>query len=1215
MPKYKFKWSNLKPSLLRALCRDLDLYVDQHDYALALQATYGARPKEEFIRDAWRVLLHSWLRTSKESREWVVQALRDIRGEKGALTGRDAQTEYLEGLRVAKNLRQIVWTELIAVGEIEREDAEHDHVGGSPEALAPTPTSTQPRKHKHPKAPASTPSPSATDGRPQSLQMSHHRRSVVSTALADPEVGQLVRVRGQQWVVSAVDCSTQPVDELAPAELPGRTLVSLSSVSDDDLGRELTVVWEVEPGREIVPATQLPEVQADGFDDPQRLGAFLDAVRWGTIASADTRTLQAPFRSGITIETYQLAPVARALAMPRVNLLIADDVGLGKTIEAGLVAQELLLRHRVRRMMVVCPAPLTGKWKDEMDEKFGLDFTVLDANALRDLRRSHGLLANPFAVFARTIISLQWLRTPRVQRLLDEVLTQETRHPGFIDLLIVDEAHHCAPPAPRKTAGYAVDSLQTRAVRRLGEYSQHRLFLSATPHNGYRESWQALLEMLDPQRFTRGVEPDPKVLGQVMVRRLKDDLVDADGHRLFQGRETQAIEITYSDAERDGHQLLERYLRARRAKVAGDKVRGNDLVALLLKKRLFSSPLAFARTLDAHRATIERGASSHRGELPDYLQEAIGWDDDLLDDESSAQVETEFLLAIDDGVEQDSDSESLRRELVAWTERNVGPADSKAEGLLDELRRLRKSDERVIVFTEYVDTQRWLAELIEASGLGGERLGLLFGGMDEKRREHLKAAFQAPPDRHPIRVLLATDSASEGIDLQLHCHRVIHYDIPFNPNRLEQRIGRVDRHGQDHEVLVSHFVGAGWQQAGPHSYDADLEFLSRVATKVAVEREDLGSVNPVLATAVEAHMLGRPVLVDPLAVKAHPSAQLLRAEQDLRAQVASLRTQLDRSVADLHVRPANVRRVVDTALAMAQQPALRERTPGIIEPPTLRSGWERTLAGQDDPLTGQARPLTFDAELAGPDVVYAHLEHPLVAHSTRLLRSAIWGDASVLHRVAAVRANLSAAAGIDDLLVAVFARLVIVGSDGARLHEEVMLTGRALARTGRGRRLELEQPRFAQLREAIEGALEPDQCRLVPESVCERVVQDWDRLEPLLAQDVQARAKERLSSLVRTLERRRGDEDERIRGVFTQLRKTLQTAVASDGGVQLSFDDLDSAERGQVVRDRQAWQTRLEGLDDELARELSTVSSRYENVRELVFPFAVAVVLPDGAAQ
>ena len=144
------------------------------------------------------------------------------------------------------------------------------------------------------------------------------------------DIGQLVRVRGQQWVVSDLSAATLPADELAASTLPGRTLVTLTSVSEDDLGEELSVVWEVEPGRTVIPAGVLPDVPApEAWDDPRQLGALLDAVRWGTVASADVATLQAPFRAGIQIKDYQLEPVAKALRMPRVSLLTRRSTPCG----------------------------------------------------------------------------------------------------------------------------------------------------------------------------------------------------------------------------------------------------------------------------------------------------------------------------------------------------------------------------------------------------------------------------------------------------------------------------------------------------------------------------------------------------------------------------------------------------------------------------------------------------------------------------------------------------------------------------------------------------------------------------------------------------------------------------------------------------------------------------------------------------------------------
>ena len=200
-----------------------------------------------------------------------------------------------------------------------------------------------------------------------------------------PEQGQLVSVRSRRWVVGEVNKSTLPPPPLEPVPARPQHLVSLLSVEDDALGEELQVVWEIEPGADVIEKVALPE--PTGFDPPDRLDAFLDAVRWGAASTADVRNIQSPFRSGIDIEDYQLDPVVRAIQMPRVSLLVADDVGLGKTIESGLVALELIIRHRARRVLVVCPASLQVQWRDQMRDKFGLDFRIVDSELMKDLRR------------------------------------------------------------------------------------------------------------------------------------------------------------------------------------------------------------------------------------------------------------------------------------------------------------------------------------------------------------------------------------------------------------------------------------------------------------------------------------------------------------------------------------------------------------------------------------------------------------------------------------------------------------------------------------------------------------------------------------------------------------------------------------------------------------------------------------------------------------
>ena len=225
---------------------------------------------------------------------------------------------------------------------------------------------------------------------------------------ATPEQGQLVQVRSRPWVVNQIKASTLPIPAMLLPIAKPQHLVTLSSVEDDGLGEELQIVWEIEPGAKVVEKVALPE--PTDFDAPEKLDAFLDAVRWGAASTADVKNIQSPFRSGIEIEDYQLDPVVRAIQMPRVNLLIADDVGLGKTIEAGMVALELIIRHRARKILVVCLSALQIQWRDQMRDKFGLDFRIVDSSLMRDLRRRRGIHVNPWSHFPRLITSIDFLK-------------------------------------------------------------------------------------------------------------------------------------------------------------------------------------------------------------------------------------------------------------------------------------------------------------------------------------------------------------------------------------------------------------------------------------------------------------------------------------------------------------------------------------------------------------------------------------------------------------------------------------------------------------------------------------------------------------------------------------------------------------------------------------------------------------------------------------
>ncbi|MBM7489146.1 superfamily II DNA or RNA helicase [Micromonospora luteifusca] len=1036
---------------------------------------------------------------------------------------------------------------------------------------------------------------------------------------AKPAIGALVAVRGQRWVVSDVQ------------EGEHSSLVSLQSVEDGRYGHTLDVIWEVEPGRQVLPSGSLPDVTGGKFDSPQRLAAFLDAVRWSAVTSADVKTLQSPFRSGVAIEDYQLEPVARAVDAPRVNLLLADDVGLGKTIEAGLVAQELLLRQRARRIMIVCPAGLTLKWRDEMAEKFGLDFTIIDAERCATVRRTHGSAANPFEVYPLSIISLPWLRGQKAQRLLDEVIPADgPTYPRTFDLLILDEAHHVAPAAPKQV--YAIDSQQTKLIRRLAPHFTHRLFLSATPHNGYQASFTALLEILDNQRFARGVEPDQSAVRDTVVRRLKRDVTDADGKPRFVERVATAIPVTYPDSERQIHALLTEFAELRRKRLHSQRGRkATDLVTLLLKKRLFSSPAAFAHTVGVYLETMRSRKAPAVLPANDDVPE---WMEDFFDDVAT-YADDQLAEAEDDALgrsramqpDATADEMALLEKMFQWAEAKEALPDAKAKELITYLSAVCKPDgrhwtnERVVVFTEYRDTQIWLAELLRQEGLAGQGLVLLHGGTPAEEREQLRLAFQADPTKQPVRILLATDAASEGIDLQKYCHRLVNYDIPFNPNKLEQRIGRVDRYGQTTAPEIKHFVGSGFGKA-VDSYEADLEFLSRIATKVARMEADLGSVNAVLADAVQRRMLGEHVDVDIDKAGKGKSTRSLPAEANLREQVVKLRAELDKTVEELGITPPAVKRVVDTALELARQQPLkrhiddRHLVDGLYTVPPLTGSWQRAAVGltaklQSDDEPPRQLPVTFEPALAkGQDeIVLAHLNHPLVAMSTRLLRAAVSNPDIGLHRVTAVVSDDPA---LEDVLVGAYSRFVLVGADGVRLHEEVLYAGGWAPEHGRFRRLD----NLGTLGGILDRAITTGS---VASGLVEaRLAERWPRVADGLLAAIDWRTATRHESLKRKLDQRQAAEQQRIIDNLDQFATTLRGALADDDAEDALFSVAVAAkskeELAQYRKDRQSWEERLSALEVERDRELAAVAARYEDPKPHRFPVAVVFVVPKREA-
>lgn len=1033
-----------------------------------------------------------------------------------------------------------------------------------------------------------------------------------------PEPGQVVEVRGSTWAVSNVQAQGLPRSPADEATAQLSHIVQLQSLDEGSLGAQLSVVWELEVGHSITPAQGLPElIHADGFDAPDTLAGFIDAMRWGAVTSADPNRYQAPFWSGVNVEAYQLEPLRRALGAPRANLLLADDVGLGKTIEAGLVIQELFLRHRARTAVIVCPPSLALKWQDEMREKFGLDFTIVNSELMAQVRRTHGLQGNPFQIYPRVIVSMAWLPKVRAQRLLRDVYAQannpKTGGRYAFDILVVDEAHHVAPSSPSVIAGgrgYAIDTQRTVAVRQLAEKCEHRLFLSATPHNGHPESFTALMEMIDPRRFARGANLDSAALKDVTVRRLKTDL----SSKGFKNRKVNTISFHPSEEEQRMFSLLDEIV-TKSAKLNGTKPTG-DIVTMLLKKRFLSSPFAFGMTLSNYLSS-----KSGRGLSEDEYNDIFG---EGQSDEEEGLWEHDESERLRDSKQSDplcaAEPGQLER-LANWGLSYESQADSRLDQLVRFLNAICRPDgnlwsnERIVVFTEYAHTVDWITRVLRQKGYTEDRLAVIQGSTPAEEREYIRSQFIADPSKEPVRVLVATDAAGEGIDLQTYCHRLVNFDIPFNPSRLEQRIGRIDRYGQTQQPEIYHFV----PERESSTYGADLRFMEIIARKIAQVEYDLGSANQVVGAAIQAHFGKRAATKSKGTDTNEVINQALAGGIELNARLTQLEQGYNESRTEMHLDPANLRRVVDTALRINHQSPLipnydfaQDIDAEIFDLPTLTAGWRDTLRGLDTRLDpGVLRPITFDPNAAQgrSDLVYLHLGHPIVQKAQRLLRRSLWSIDSTLRRVTAVVVD-----DLEESFVAAVTRMVLVGRGGVRLHEEVFLAGVRL----HGRRAMAEERAEA----ALDIALDQEGLALADSRVRDQLSDLWNvpdaPLRLRLEESMRARAERKQAQVTEQLQRREAADVQRARDIFAAFRANLRDSLAQlrareDEAQGLLFADPD--QERQWRRDREGMQRRLDELANEEAREIAAIKDRYAEVKPHTTAAAVVFALTSSDAE
>ena len=609
------------------------------------------------------------------------------------------------------------------------------------------------------------------------------------------------------------------------------------------------------PGRDSVariPASRLKSLESAGTGSPDNIAYIAAAARVTDALTQDV--LLAPIESSVIPLPHQIRALSRAIANDRVRYLLADEVGLGKTIEAGFIMRELKLRGLVKRTLVIAPKGLVSQWVSEMRAHFNESFQLVLPEDIRTLSRisaiqsqvskvqghaeGHSRLGTldhgPWTMFNQVVVPMDSVKPLDKRRGWTAAQVSEHNRERFEDLIsagwdlvIVDEAH--------RLGGSTDQVARFKLGQGLSEAAPYFLMLSATPHQGKTDAFHRLVSLIDAQEFPDISSVTRERVQPHVIRTEKRRAIDADGKPLFKPRRTQLGPVSWEERHSNQQLLYEavtEYVREGYNQAMREKRSYIGFLMILMQRLVVSSTSAIRTTLEM-RLEVLAAPQEQLTLFPLTSEEE--WAD--LDGQEQIDVLLRTRLK---ALKNERAEVKLLLEAAARCEQ-IGP-DAKAEALLDWLYRLQSEESdpelKALVFTEFVPTQEMLRRFLVERGFS---VVCLNGSMDMEERKRVQEAFAKD-----VRILISTDAGGEGLNLQF-CHVVINYDIPWNPMRLEQRIGRVDRIGQAHAVRAVNFVFEGSVE---HRVREVLE------QKLAVIFEEFGidKTGDVLDSAQAGHM-------------------------------------------------------------------------------------------------------------------------------------------------------------------------------------------------------------------------------------------------------------------------------------------------------------------------------------------------------------------------